>query len=99
MKFTVLALLLVMAPADSVNLTITVQANPSSVSARPPAASNALPAILGAAAAGATTTGVLWPKGRELAKCTPNLEPRFSAWQELLEENDGRLCTTTKLPA
>jgi len=97
-----IALLALMIFSDTVTLTVTVNPD-ASVSATPPPAPSAspAPATLGAAAAaaaGATTAVILWPRGHELAKCTPNLEPRFSAWREMLEESQGRLCTTTKVP-
>ena len=97
------ALLLLLFFSDTVNLTVTVNPD-TSVSATPPGppatkpGSNALPAAVGGAL-GASPAVVLWPKGHRLAACTPNLEPRLSAWRDMLEENEGRLCTTTKVPS
>lgn len=94
------ALLLLLFFSDTVNLTVTVSPD-TTVSATPPAAtpgSNAIPAAMGGALA-ASPAIVLWPKGHRLSACTPNLEPRLSAWRDMLEENQGRLCTTTKVPA
>ena len=39
------------------------------------------------------------PAGHTLVACKPNLEPEQSAWKELLENANGRLCTVTRVPA
>lgn len=96
---TVILMLAMLAPQGEKSLTVRVnvtEGTPVAAPARPGGRGPLAPALMGIAIG---TTNVPWPRGRQRTACAPNLDPEESAWRELLEEADGRLCTVTYVPA